>query len=287
MAMIPVFISFVIITIIIFTYRKYFSKLQKVELAIYLLFPVSGAVVMAFSKDTSSFINIAITLSLLMMYAGYEIEKNKRMLAQANELIEKEKINEEFRNLMLWTQIQPHFIYNNLNVIQYLCEKDPSLAAEAVAHLSAFLRSYIDAYDLDVCIPIDEELEIINHYLFMQKLRYGERLKVDFNVEKEGFDVPPLSIECLVENAVRHGVAHKEEGGDVSIHIYDSEDEFLVEVEDNGVGFDSSEIKTDGKNHVGLKNTDSRLRYMIGGSLEVISQVGEGCKAIVHVPKRK
>ncbi|MBR5636001.1 MAG: histidine kinase, partial [Pseudobutyrivibrio sp.] len=137
LAMIPVFICFVIIAVIVVFYRKYFSKLQLLGLVIYLVFPITGAFVMAFSKDTSSFINIALTIALLMMYAGYEVEKNKRMLAQADELLEKERINEEFRNLMLWTQIQPHFIYNNLYVIQFLCKKDPELAAEAVVHLSA------------------------------------------------------------------------------------------------------------------------------------------------------
>lgn len=286
-AMIPVFLCFVIIGVIVIYYRKYFSKLQILGLIIYLVFPVSGAIVMAFSKETSSFINISITLALLMMYGGYEVEKNKRMLAQANELVEKERINEEFRNLMLWTQIQPHFIYNNLNVIQYLCNKDPELAGEAVAHLSAFLRSYIDAYDLDVCIPITEEIEIINHYLYMQKLRYGDRLQVDFKVEKDDFYVPPLSVECLVENAVRHGVAKKEEGGMVSIHVYETEEENIVEIEDNGVGFDSKEIESSEQNHVGIRNTNSRLKYMIKGSLEVISQVGEGCRAVIHIPKRK
>ena len=113
-----------------------------------------------------------------------------------------------------------------------------------------------------------------------------DKLKVDINAETVGFDVPPLSIECLVENAVRHGVVQKEGGGVVSIHIYDNEDEYIAEVVDNGVGFDSNEIQTDGKNHVGLRNTDSRLKYMVHGRLEVISQVGEGCQAIVHIPKR-
>lgn len=208
------------------------------------------------------------------------------MLAQAEELIEKERINNEFKNTMLWTQIQPHFIYNNLNVIQFLCKKNPEEAAEAVNHLSSFLRSYIDAYDLDVCIPIEEELEIIGHYIYMQKLRYGDKLSVDMNVAVTSFSVPPLGIESLVENAVRHGVAQKVEGGKVAIHVYENQDEYLVEVADNGVGFDSDELKMDGKNHVGLKNTDSRLKFMINGRLEVISKPGAGCRAIVHIPKR-
>ena len=288
LALIPVFSCFTLIIIIVLYYRKYFSKLQILSLLVYLSFPVCSAIIMVVTGEVSSLINIAITVSLILMYLFYEIEKNQRMLKQTEELVEKERINNEFKNYMLWTQIQPHFIYNNLNVVQFLCKKDPELAADAVAHLSAFLRSYIDAYDMDVCIPISEELEIINHYLFMQKLRYDEKLEVEMKVECKDFSVPPLAVETLVENAVRHGVAQRVEGGKVSIHVYETEDDYLAEVRDNGEGFNSEELKIDdGQNHVGLKNTNNRLQFMINGYLEVISQVGMGCRAIVHVPKRK
>ena len=288
LALIPVFSCFALIIIIVFYYRQYFSKLQFLSMLVYLSFPVCSAIIMVVTGEVSSLINIAISVSLILMYLFYEIEKNQRMLKQTEELVEKERINNEFKNYMLWTQIQPHFIYNNLNVVQFLCKKDPELAADAVAHLSAFLRSYIDAYDMDVCIPISEELEIINHYLFMQKLRYGEKLQVEMKVENDKFSVPPLAVETLVENAVRHGVAQRVEGGKVSIHVYENEDDYLAEVGDNGEGFNSDELKIDdGKNHVGLKNTNNRLQFMIDGYLEVISQVGMGCRAIVHVPKRK
>ncbi len=288
LALIPVFACFALILFIVFYYRKYISRLQFFALLVYLSFPVCSAVVMVVTGEVSSIINISITISLMLMYLFYEIEKNQRMVKQAEDLVEYERVNNQFKNYMLWTQIQPHFIYNNLNVIQFLCKKDPELAAEAVVNLSAFLRSYIDAYDMDVCIPITEEMEIINHYLYMQKLRYGDRLEVEIAVGCENFSVPPLSIETLVENAVRHGVAKKSEGGRVSIRVYENEDEYLTKVEDNGVGFDSTELeKDDGRNHVGLKNTNSRLKFMINGYLEVESQVGMGCRAIVHVPKGK
>lgn len=286
LALIPVFACFLLIIVIVFYYKNYITRLQRISLMVYLSFPFCSALIMVITGVVSSIINVAISVALVMMYLFYEIEKNQRMLKQAEELIEKERINNEFKNTMLWTQIQPHFIYNNLNVIQFLCKKNPEEAAEAVNHLSAFLRSYIDAYDLDVCIPIEEELEIINHYIYMQKLRYGDKLSVDMSVAVVSFSVPPLAIESLVENAVRHGVAQKLEGGKVAIHVYTNHDEYLVEVADNGVGFDSDELKQDGKNHVGLKNTDSRLQFMINGRLEVISKTGAGCRAIVHIPKR-
>ena len=287
LALVPVFACFVLILVVVAYHRKFFSRLQRVSLLVYLSFPVGSAILMVITGQVSSVINIAISVALVMMYMFYEIEKNQRMLKQAEEIMEKERINNEFKNTMLWTQIQPHFIYNNLNVIQFLCKQNPEEAAKAVNHLSTFLRSYIDAYDLDVCIPISEEMEIIEHYIYMQKLRYEDRLSVDINVESTNFSVPPLSVESLVENSVRHGVARKVEGGKVNIHVWESEDEHLVEVTDNGIGFDSDELNLDGKNHVGLKNTDSRLKFMINGSLEVISKPGEGCRAIVHVPKRK
>ena len=190
LAMVPVFACFILIFVILIFYRNFITRLQKAALIIFLSFPVLSAIFMVASGEVSSLINIGITVSLVMMYMFYEIEKNQRMLAQAEEIIKQEKINNEFKNTMLWTQIQPHFIYNNLNVIQFLCKKDPELAAEAVTHLSAYLRSYIDAYDKDMCIPIEEEMDIIKHYLYMQKLRYGDKLSVSMDIGEQAFSVP-------------------------------------------------------------------------------------------------
>ena len=90
-----------------------------------------------------------------------------------------------------------------------------------------------------------------------------------------------------MENAIRHGVMKRAEGGIVSIHVYETEDEYISEVKDNGVGFDPIEVGQDGANHVGLKNSITRLNYMINGSLEVDSAVGAGCRVAIHIPKDK
>jgi len=285
--MFPAFISLIFIFTLIVKYRQYLSKKQLFSFACYIAIPVVMGVLSAFSKETTSVLSMGITFSLVMMFITYEQERTERMVKQAVDLEEEEKENMKFKTMMLWTQVQPHFIYNNLNVIGFLCKKDPDLAAETVEHLSSFLRSYIDAYDKDVCIPVEEEIEIINHYVYMQKLRYGEKLKVDINIETTNFMLPPLSLETLVENAIKHGVMKKISGGIVSIHIYETYDEYISEVSDNGVGFDPAEVYSDGWNHVGLKNSISRLKYMINGTMTIDSAVGQGCKVAIHIPKGK
>ena len=183
------------------------------------------------------------------------------------------------------SQLQPHFLYNVLNSIYYLCEKDPKTAQEMVDHFSDYLRNHMMALEETSQIPFREELEHIRTYLSLEQIRFSDELKVEYKIGPDDFMVPPLSIQPLVENAVRHGVTKKRGGGTVTIATEEKEDAFVVLVTDTGIGFDPDHYMEDGKPHIGIRNVEERLHSMVGGSLKVTSRPGRGTTAAVIIPK--
>ena len=123
-------------------------------------------------------------------------------------------------------------------------------------------------------------------YLYIEKLRFADLLNIEYDIKTEDFYLPLLSIQPLVENAVKHGVGMKEDGGTVTIAAKETDTAYEVIISDDGVGFDPDASKPDdGKTHVGMENTKKRLRDMCGAHVEITSAVGEGTTARVILPK--
>lgn len=149
-------------------------------------------------------------------------------------------------------------------------------------------------------IPFSEELRHIRAYLDIEKIRFEERMNVVMDIRTSMFLVPPLSIQPLVENAVKHGICTRMSGGTVTIRSYEEKNVYVVEVEDDGVGFDVSSLDmgddTDGDvlssgsdtdSHIGLKNIRFRVKEITGGSLKIESLPGKGTKVTVSFMKTK
>ena len=135
-------------------------------------------------------------------------------------------------------------------------------------------------------IPFDQELEHLKKYLYIEKLRFGKKLNVAYDIQATDFILPQLSIQPLVENAVKHGVGMKKKGGTVTIATRETEKAYEVIVSDDGVGFDvNAPQKEDGRSHVGMENTRRRLKEMCGGEVNIESTIGEGTVATVILPK--
>ena len=134
-------------------------------------------------------------------------------------------------------------------------------------------------------ISFAEELKHLQAYLALEKIRYGDYLKVEYNIEVAGFFIPPLTVQPLVENAVNHGVSDLPEGGTVTISTKEKDDCYEIRVSDNGVGFNPDEQKNDGRSHVGIANVRSRLKIMCNGTLEIKSEIGKGTETIINIPK--
>ncbi len=184
------------------------------------------------------------------------------------------------------SQIGPHFIFNSLNTIYYLCEKNTEAAQAAINEFSIYLRGNIDSFGKKEPIMFSEEMEHVKHYLSLEKLRYEEELNIYYEIHTRDFKIPALSVQALCENAVRHGVSKKPGGGTVGIHAWEGKDTFSVEVRDDGVGFDVFTYNNDGKNHTGIKNVGRLVEVMCGGNLNVMSEKGVGTSALIRIPKK-
>ncbi|MCB9598596.1 MAG: histidine kinase [Sandaracinaceae bacterium] len=166
----------------------------------------------------------------------------------------------ESRLAALQSQMQPHFLFNSLNVCAGLVHTDPDLAEETVDRLAGFLRYALESSERRL-VPLDEELDAITSYLEVQRQRFGERLRFAVSSDAHGWSVPPMLLQPLVENAVLHGIGGLERGGSVRVDARERGDSLVVVVEDDGVGPGAS---THAGTGLGQRNVRERLRLMYG-----------------------
>ena len=189
----------------------------------------------------------------------------------------------ESRIAIMLSQIQPHFIYNTLGTIERMCLKDPQKANELVRNFSLYLRGNFSELDSVIPIRFAEELKHVEYYVNIEKVRFPD-MTIKYDIETTEFVLPALSVQPLVENAIKHGLMRLESGGTVVIHSYETPTHFCVAVKDDGVGFDPS-LPMDEKKHVGLRNIRGRLSAMIDGELILKSKPGVGTEAVIMIPK--
>lgn len=228
---------------------------------------------------------LAVTVSLVLVYMLIRVEQAGRSANIEKELIKKELALSESNNALVLSQIQPHFLYNALTSIYRLCDVKPEAAKEAVSNFSKYLRGNLDSIKQTEMISFAEELKHLQAYLALEQIRYGDYLKVEYNIEVDGFFIPPLTVQPLAENAVNHGVSDLPDGGVVTISTAETPDCYEIRVSDNGVGFNPDSVQSDGRTHVGISNVRSRLEIMCGGALDITSDIGKGTTAIVKIPK--
>ena len=207
--------------------------------------------------------------------------------AEIAKRLEKEKIKldaelAQSRISTLMSQIHPHFIYNTLGSIEQLCELDPPKAAKLVNDFSKYLRGNFSELDNPKLIRVSKELKHTEYYTSIEKVRFPD---IEFVAEMNcsDFSIPALTIQPLVENAIKHGILKREEGGKVKVRVYETDSSYFVTVKDNGVGFDIVELEQ--SNHIGLRNIKSRLEAMCAGVLHIESIIGVGTKITVEIPK--
>lgn len=191
----------------------------------------------------------------------------------------------ESRVSMMLSQIQPHFIYNTLGNIEYLCLKDPQMASKLVRNFSLYLRANFSELDSVTPIKFSEEIKHVQYYANIQKVRFPD-ITIEYQLDTSDFSLPAISVQPLVENAIKHGLMPLETGGRVVIRSYQNDTHFCVEVTDNGVGFDTKRL-IDKKEHVGLYNVRERLGAIVNGELRVESTESAGTTATILIPKEK
>lgn len=205
-----------------------------------------------------------------------------------------EKINELENELMqnqiaiMLSQIQPHFLYNSLVVIRQLCRIDPKMAEETVLEFSNYLRGNLDSLTISEPISFERELRHVETYLAIEKKRFGNKLNIVYDIKIKDFTLPALTLQPIVENAVRYGITKRDNGGTITITTEKSGRNVIISVIDDGVGFDQQQpVPQDGRSHIGVSNVRSRLAAMCGGTLEEKSKPGAGTIAVITIPPRK
>lgn len=188
---------------------------------------------------------------------------------------------EKSKTAIMLSQIQPHFLYNSLSAIRELCSYNQEEAREALYVFTKYLRENMDSLKSEYPVHFSKELSHIETYLKLEKLRFRDDLQVKFDIQEHDFFIPSLTIQPLVENAVKHGICSREEGGTISISTRKINDEIIIIVEDDGVGFDTGKVF--GSDSVGINNVRYRLKHIVKGDLQIESVPGKGTKATVKL----
>lgn len=223
----------------------------------------------------------AVFLFFLFLLSVTAVMKQKRKLAKKEQELYDMQIN------ILSAQISQHFIYNTLTTIKYLCKKDALLAAETVDEFAGYLRGNLEALTGDKTIWFSEELIHVKNFLAIEQKRFGKRINVIYDIREEAFMLPPLTLQPIVENAVKHGIAPKEQGGTIRISTGKNDTDYWIRVEDDGVGYCVKERAKEKKTHIGMCNVAGRVGGLCGGSVNVLSSFGEGTKVEIKIPRRK
>ena len=219
----------------------------------------------------------------------FELKKNMQSVLETQRIeAEKQamemKLQESQISIML-SQIQPHFLYNTLNSIYQLCETNPMRARALVNSFSEYLRNNLSSLEEHGLISFQTELEHVNTYLDIERVRFEDTLEIEYDIKCVDFSLPVLTVQPIVENAVKHGTSKKRGGGTVTISTEEDKESYIVKVIDTGCGFDPTKPKNDGKRHVGIENVRQRLFNMCGGTLSIESEVGKGTLATIIIPK--
>lgn len=215
----------------------------------------------------------------LFYYFYHYIMKSRK---QEFDTLKLEALVKELELKTIKSHINPHFIFNALNSIRALIDENPTRARDAVTHLSNILRSSMQAEKLET-VPFEKELNIVKDYLALEYIRFEERLNIEYNINYETLasPVPPMMLQTLVENAIKHGISKKVGGGTVKVISTFFDDYHQLEVQNSGEL--NGHANADG---FGLFSTRNRLYLLFGDKANFdISQKGEMVIAKVLIPK--
>ena len=187
----------------------------------------------------------------------------------------------EQRIQIMMTQIQPHFLYNTLSTIQALCMTNPQQAYEITGMFGKYLRKNIDSLEQPELIPLNDEIQHAKVYSDIEKVRFPD-IEVEYIIEDGDFNLPALTVQPLVENAIRHGIRNVE-NGKVTVTAKKAPGAHIITVTDNGKGFDVDSAKKSGT-HIGMKNVMERLEKMCNGTMKVNSVIDRGTTVTIRIP---
>ena len=260
------------------------------------ILPIMIALITHLFIDVFPLIDISYVCSALVMYSfilSDQIEQDRRrqqeIVTQQQEIArQQQKITRQQREIahertsVMVLQMRPHFIYNTLMSIYSLCRLDPQKARQITMDFTNYLRRNFKAVASDSVIPFSTELEHTRAYLAVEQAQFDEMLVVEYDTPFIHFQVPPLTLQPIVENAVKHGMDPYSGPLRISIRTQHSDSGAEIIVEDNGRGFVPAD---DEEPHIALKNIRQRLESMCNGSLAITPREGGGTVVTVTIPE--
>lgn len=270
--------SLILLNVVLILREKHFFRLKLTFLA-QCAFPLLGLLLSNFLHGIAT-VNISNALAVLIVYTYHYNQKVQLLNEQSIELTNS-------RAETILSQIQPHFLYNTITAAVGLCQIDPDLAAETMSNFGKYLRNNLEALKRKYPVPFSSEREHIEIYLMLERARFGEQLNIMWDVQTEDFLIPALSVQPLVENAVKHGISSDGTAtGTIKISTFEEPRSYYVVVTDNGKGFDPS-ILSHAEQCIGISNVKARLKMMVNATLTIYSQKGAGTTATICIPKEE
>jgi LytS/YehU family sensor histidine kinase len=194
----------------------------------------------------------------------------------------------ESRIKIMVSQMRPHFVRSALGAIRSIIKSDPEKAYDLLYDFTSYLSFNIDTLDNLDPVPFRDELRHIREYVTIEQERFYPRVRVEYEIEADSFMIPPLSIQPFVENAIRHGILAKREGGMVRIVTEETEDTYIITVADNGEGYDPQNPPPTQPSHgISARNATYRLESTVGAVVDIQSKPGMGTTVTVTVPKER
>ena len=261
-------------------YSNYFIKNDERSKAIIVFFMSFTTIITVYLEYENIIVNHTTDIAAMEMLIYYFYLAAIHHSKVQQKLHASELALERQNNELLMAQIQPHFINNSLLAIQARCMDYPEIY-DSIRNFSRYLRSNFDNIGNTHSITFEQELKNIKAYLALEKMNFGDRLTVEYDIDNEDFMLPALSVEPLVENAVRHGVAARENGGVVQIIQRDEESGIIIEVRDIGQGKLNLTEKQEKRRGIGVANVRARLAVNNKGVLELIPEDNGYCARII------
>ena len=271
--LLPMIIAMLLTIAGMIRYRERLSHKAFMSFLITLL-PITGVLVVDMFIEIYPLIDISIVISALSMYSLILSDQIEQDLHRQREIANQ-------RTSIMVLQMRPHFIYNTMTSIYCLCGQDPQLARRVIMDFTTYLRKNFTAIASATPIPFSSELEHTRAYLAVEQAQYEDSLFVDYDIQHTMFRVPPLTLQPIVENAIKHGRDPYAGPFRISIKTRRTDSDSEIVIADNGRGFDPDD---DSEPHTALKNIQQRLEVMCGGSLTITPNDGGGTVVTVIIP---
>ena len=259
--------------------------------AIIIIAGIAADLIIFYVRNSSAgliFTLLSISVFVLLEGCGFiarYVEQQNRLAEHEITIAENEARLSQSRFTMMMSQIRSHFVFNILNAISGMCKYDPEKADKTIVHFARFLRSNIDIMQNDELVHFHNALRHLEDYVALEQVRYGDSIEFVTDIQVDDFMLPPLVMQPIVENSIKHGITPKNEGGTVTLRTREDNNNVYIIIEDDGVGYNSGALISE--KSVGIQNTVFRLKHMVNGTLKMESIVGIGTKATITIPRKE